>query len=434
MKRGLLVLFLLLICVGFVSSESSMGLSYEGVDYTIELITASDTSATIKVTDSLGNSDVKEVSPEQDVLPYEINDIGGLKIILMNANEQLFEPLMLEATLWIGLDNYFCMSGCETTKSFFIDETNYVVEFITASDTSATITLNGITKEISPEQGGTINYVAQSNNVEGLQIILVEADEQPVEPMLEANLTFYYEKSLSITADLEENETCIEDWTCTTWSSCINNQQTRTCTDSNNCETTNDKPSVSQDCESNACVENWFCGPWEDCIDGLMIRTCTDSNECGTTINKPTISKTCELNNSEENNSNQNTIQNRFYIKNKEVNMEINRISSGNNSVSSDLEIVGEGAKIYVQTSNGNREIKILPEEAIESVTKIEYLGNISIVEKEGVAVYKVEGKKKARFLLIFPLFADVKQYVNVEDGSVVSTEKPWWSFLAIGV
>ncbi|NIM47036.1 MAG: PGF-pre-PGF domain-containing protein [Candidatus Aenigmarchaeota archaeon] len=42
---------------------------------------------------------------------------------------------------------------------------------------------------------------------------------------------------------------CKESWSCTGWSSCINNQQTRTCTDSNNCGTTVKKPAESQICE-----------------------------------------------------------------------------------------------------------------------------------------------------------------------------------------
>jgi PGF-pre-PGF domain-containing protein len=47
--------------------------------------------------------------------------------------------------------------------------------------------------------------------------------------------------------------TCTESWSCTDWSSCANSQQTRTCTDSNNCGTTSSKPAESQSCtpESN---------------------------------------------------------------------------------------------------------------------------------------------------------------------------------------
>lgn len=43
---------------------------------------------------------------------------------------------------------------------------------------------------------------------------------------------------------------CTESWSCSDWSNCTNNQQTRTCTDANNCGTTNNKPTTSQSCLS----------------------------------------------------------------------------------------------------------------------------------------------------------------------------------------
>lgn len=44
------------------------------------------------------------------------------------------------------------------------------------------------------------------------------------------------------------NPSCTESWTCTEWGTCSNNIQTRACTDSNNCGTTNNKPTLSQNC------------------------------------------------------------------------------------------------------------------------------------------------------------------------------------------
>jgi len=45
---------------------------------------------------------------------------------------------------------------------------------------------------------------------------------------------------------------CVESWTCGAWSSCTNNQQTRTCTDSKDCKTTNNRPSLTQSCTGNS--------------------------------------------------------------------------------------------------------------------------------------------------------------------------------------
>lgn len=39
--------------------------------------------------------------------------------------------------------------------------------------------------------------------------------------------------------------------------------------------------------------ESWTCTEWGDCIDGRQKRTCTDTNTCGTTINRPITSKAC---------------------------------------------------------------------------------------------------------------------------------------------
>lgn len=41
---------------------------------------------------------------------------------------------------------------------------------------------------------------------------------------------------------------CEEDWTCTEWSECVEETQTRTCIDDNECGTTDDKPEESQSC------------------------------------------------------------------------------------------------------------------------------------------------------------------------------------------
>ena len=87
---------------------------------------------------------------------------------------------------------------------------------------------------------------------------------------------------------------CIEEWTCTSWSTCPNNQQTRTCIDSNNCGTTDNKPKITKSCDE-TCVEDWSCISWSSCTNEQQIRTCTDSNNCGTTINKPIIQESCTI-------------------------------------------------------------------------------------------------------------------------------------------
>ncbi len=75
------------------------------------------------------------------------------------------------------------------------------------------------------------------------------------------------------------SEECIEDWSCTNWSSCTNNQQTRTCTDSNLCGTTENKPVESQSCF--APTPDIECYSDDDCwVDGTGQPYCEGDELC----------------------------------------------------------------------------------------------------------------------------------------------------------
>jgi len=54
----------------------------------------------------------------------------------------------------------------------------------------------------------------------------------------------------------EPEPECPEDWTCTEWSDCIEDEQTRTCTDNNNCGTIENKPNEIKDCEDITCIDS----------------------------------------------------------------------------------------------------------------------------------------------------------------------------------
>jgi len=87
---------------------------------------------------------------------------------------------------------------------------------------------------------------------------------------------------------------CTPKWTCSNWSGCSNNQQTRTCTDANTCDTDEGKPETSQSCSSSGgggsggggdggggggttCPsgsEGWSCGTWSTCYGSYQTRNC----------------------------------------------------------------------------------------------------------------------------------------------------------------
>jgi len=49
-------------------------------------------------------------------------------------------------------------------------------------------------------------------------------------------------------SSLSTSLTCVESWQCSEWNTCKGGKQTRTCTDSNSCGTTNLKPSLEREC------------------------------------------------------------------------------------------------------------------------------------------------------------------------------------------
>jgi len=101
------------------------------------------------------------------------------------------------------------------------------------------------------------------------------------------------------------NPTCTPSWNCTSWTSCYNNQQNRTCTDYNFCGTTSGRPVTTQSCTSNSsCTENWQCTSWSSCSNGQQTKICTDYNFCGTTNNKPATTQSCTSNSNNTNNTN----------------------------------------------------------------------------------------------------------------------------------
>jgi hypothetical protein len=88
--------------------------------------------------------------------------------------------------------------------------------------------------------------------------------------------------------------TCTPNWVSGSWGTCVNGQQTRTVTDSNNCGVLTNKPISSRTCTV-ACAPNWVSGAWSTCTSGTQTRTVTDLNSCGVNTGKPVASQTCTM-------------------------------------------------------------------------------------------------------------------------------------------
>jgi len=111
------------------------------------------------------------------------------------------------------------------------------------------------------------------------------------------------------------------------------------------------------------------------------------------------------------------------------------KIISENNEVSSQIPISESEEKVYATHSNGEQvEIKITPEEAIQSTNNLvgeNTIEGVNVIESEEKVLYEIESVKEGKFLFIFNVDAKILTYVDVENGEVISIDKPWWSFLA---
>ncbi len=91
----------------------------------------------------------------------------------------------------------------------------------------------------------------------------------------------------------ERGTPCVENWSCSEWSRCVDGKQTRECTDANSCGTEILKPTTTQDCV--VCVPEWECAEWGDCYEGERQRECHDLHECGVDDGKPELFEQCQV-------------------------------------------------------------------------------------------------------------------------------------------
>ena len=141
---------------------------------------------------------------------------------------------------------------------------------------------------VSPGGSGYVSFQVQVNEDTPEQIEgQASAGYDPPESQTSSETIVLYPEG-------EEPPTCTPNWQCDDWSECVDDIQTRTCTDLNNCGTNEGKPAESQAC-GEECTPNWQCDDWSECVDDVQTRTCTDLNYCGTEEGKPAESQSCEI-------------------------------------------------------------------------------------------------------------------------------------------
>jgi len=116
----------------------------------------------------------------------------------------------------------------------------------------------------------------------------------------------------------------------------------------------------------------------------------------------------------------------------KSLGGQILSIQTGGTTAVTNSQIIVKNEKLFIQSPQGNVQIKILPNEASETAVKEALLTKIDSVELKGETLsYHVTGTKNVKILGIFPTALDIKVKINADSGYVTSVEKPWWSFLA---
>jgi hypothetical protein len=118
-----------------------------------------------------------------------------------------------------------------------------------------------------------------------------------------------------------------------------------------------------------------------------------------------------------------------YYInidKTKERN--VLQIPSISINVESDNELMIQGEKLFMKTTQGNKEIKISPEDINSNFSSVE---NIELKEDKGKPVYFLESRLDVRLFALIPVKMKIKSTIDAENNEILKVKKPWWSFLS---
>ncbi|PIN74974.1 hypothetical protein COV17_04340 [Candidatus Woesearchaeota archaeon CG10_big_fil_rev_8_21_14_0_10_36_11] len=99
--------------------------------------------------------------------------------------------------------------------------------------------------------------------------------------------------------------TCDQRWDCDEWSACVDNTKTQLCMDVNECDSDELTKTEQQVCsvandtaeqqQVAACVYEWECTVWNSCSNGRQTRTCQQSDDCDTQLSIGTVSSVTQF-------------------------------------------------------------------------------------------------------------------------------------------
>lgn len=240
-----------------------------------------------EVGDINSNANNIDVEINEDVYNSTLNYTGTKKVDIYSGNRKMvsFEwnftiPLnfrQIEITKQSSASNYgsIIISGLEVEKEATIDRISNKTQVC-----------------VKERQIEDIDEIDDDCRGIGERLVPCPGEFDNIECNISNN--YFIVSGISHSAVLEYQEiitSCAENWSYSSWGPCLNNQQTRTATDVNGCGTVTTRDPIIQTCEStnnensSTCTPNWKCTEWTPtkCPQkGEQTRTCTDLNNCGT--------------------------------------------------------------------------------------------------------------------------------------------------------
>jgi len=136
---------------------------------------------------------------------------------------------------------------------FVINSTDHYVGVIALTTTTATINVSSTTQQATMSVGQEKKFELTNDTFYDVSIKLEGIKNN------KANLTIKsIREEVPITTITPNATACTSNWTCTKWSACVNATKTRTCTDSNNCTSTQDKPAELETCKKTSLWGVWL--------------------------------------------------------------------------------------------------------------------------------------------------------------------------------
>ncbi len=239
MKKAWLVLFVLslIFLSNFVFALSETNINFDYSNYNIKLLqVVSTNSANLEVNGLSGTISNRQSSP------YTINPFipsKNLSFVLTNTYYSSRIPALNNSISFITFFEKNLTEGSYTNLT--VDGKIYQIIIWGIGQNNVIVGVNGDEKTITSKQTSQPYYISAS--IGGLSFILKDYYVST-----RSDKESYADFLIGFNASLSDE--CLENWSCSSWNSCLNSAQSRTCTDSNQCGTIISKPSENQTCNS----------------------------------------------------------------------------------------------------------------------------------------------------------------------------------------